>query len=135
MLMTPFLQAEVLARLMDNRVERVRQAHVYYMEYLKLLRHYKLLEKNQEARLKCFLDRYKVMLTGQQNEEDEDPELARRTKNPMADMQRDFTDRDTKIANFKLKKSLEANLDRLKDYKDEQMKREFYKMQFMLSIM
>jgi len=25
-------------------------------------------------------------------------------------------DRDTKIANFKLKKTLEANLDRLRDY-------------------
>ena len=44
-------------------------------------------------------------------------------------------DRDTKIANFKLKKSIEANLDRLKDYKDEETKREFYKTQIQLSIM
>jgi hypothetical protein len=28
-------------------------------------------------------------------------------------------DRDTKIANYKLKKMLEANIDRLKNYEDE----------------
>ena len=37
-------------------------------------------------------------------------------------------DRDTKIANYKLKKAIENNLDRLKDYQDENMKREFYKI-------
>ena len=40
-----------------------------------------------------------------------------------------FEDRDTKIANYKYKKLLESNLDRLKDYPDEEMKREFYKTQ------
>ena len=44
-------------------------------------------------------------------------------------------DRDTKIANFKLKKTLEANLDRLRDYQDEDMKRQFYMTQIKLSIM
>ena len=43
-------------------------------------------------------------------------------------MQGAFEDRDTKIANYKLKKAIENNLDRLKDYKDEVMKREFYKV-------
>lgn len=36
-------------------------------------------------------------------------------------------DRDAKIAAYKFKKQIEANLDRLKSYKDEAMKREFYK--------
>ena len=49
-------------------------------------------------------------------------------------MQRDMEDRDTKIANFKFKKQIEANLDRLKDYRDEEMKREFYKTQIQFSI-
>ena len=44
-------------------------------------------------------------------------------------------DRDTKIANFKLKKTLEANLDRLKNYQDEEMKRDFFMTQIKLSIM
>lgn len=38
-------------------------------------------------------------------------------------------DRETKIANYKLKKLLESNLERLKSYEDEQQKREFYKTQ------
>ena len=44
-------------------------------------------------------------------------------------------DRDTKIANFKLKKALEANLDKLRNYQDEEMKRNFYITQIKLSIM
>ena len=35
-------------------------------------------------------------------------------------------DRDAKIANYKLKKHLESIIERLKDYQDEEMKREFY---------
>ena len=35
-------------------------------------------------------------------------------------------DRDTKIANYKLKKLLEANIERLRDYQDEEAKRDFY---------
>ena len=44
-------------------------------------------------------------------------------------------DRDTKIANFKMKKLIENNLDLLKDYKDEETKRKFYHAQLQLSIM
>jgi len=43
--------------------------------------------------------------------------------------------RDTKIANFRLKKALEANLDRLRNYEDEDMKRDFYFHQLKLSIL
>ena len=45
---------------------------------------------------------------------------------PMMQLASQFEDRDTKIAQYKLKKSLEANLDKLKDYKDEEMQRSFY---------
>ena len=48
MLMVPCLEADVLFRLMDDRSERVRQAHTYYLEYLKLMKHYNLLEPHQE---------------------------------------------------------------------------------------
>jgi len=44
-------------------------------------------------------------------------------------------DRDTKIANYKLKKLLEDNIKRLSEYQDEEVKREFYISQIKLSIM
>ena len=55
--------------------------------------------------------------------------------NPMVQLAAQFEDRDAKIAQYKLKKQLEANLDALKDYKDEAMQREFYTMQIKFSIM
>ena len=57
MLMVPCLEADVLYRLMDNRGERVRQAHTYYLEYLKLMKHYHLLEPQQEQKFKDFIKR------------------------------------------------------------------------------
>ena len=45
MLMVPYLEAEVLFRIMTERSETVRKAHTYYLEYLKLMNHYNLLEK------------------------------------------------------------------------------------------
>jgi hypothetical protein len=47
-------------------------------------------------------------------------------KHPMVQLARQMNDRDTKIANFKMKKLIETNLDLLKDYKDEDNKRKFY---------
>jgi len=44
-------------------------------------------------------------------------------------------DRDTKIANYKLKKTIEANLDRLRQFTDDERRREFYQCQLRLSIM
>lgn len=41
----------------------------------------------------------------------------------MIALSKQMEDRDTKIANYRLKKSLEANLDRMRDYQDEEMKR------------
>ena len=44
----------------------------------------------------------------------------------MVALARQMGDRDAKIANFRLKKALEANLDRLRTYEDDEMKRDFY---------
>jgi hypothetical protein len=128
MLLVPAMEADVLYRLMDDRTERVRQSHVYYLEFLKLMKHYKLLEPHQDAKLKDFTKRYADSLKGIETEEIN-------PKHPMAALLGGFEDRDTKIANYKYKKLLESNLDRLKDYQDEEMKREFYKTQIKLSIM
>ena len=48
---------------------------------------------------------------------------------------RQMEDRDTKIANYRAKKALEVNLDRLRNYENEEMKREFYLQQLKLAIM
>ena len=45
LLMAPFYEADVLFRIMDKRAERVKLAHVFYLEYLRLLDHYGVLEK------------------------------------------------------------------------------------------
>lgn len=43
LLMAPFYEADVLFRVMDNRMERVKLAHVFYLEYLRLMHHYGVL--------------------------------------------------------------------------------------------
>ena len=45
MLMVPYLEAEVLFRVMTDRAVNVKKAHTYFLEYLKLMNHYKMLEK------------------------------------------------------------------------------------------
>lgn len=45
-----------------------------------------------------------------------------------------FTSRDQKIAEFRAKKEIETALNMLKDYKDEQMKRDFYMGQIKKSV-
>ena len=46
-MMAPFYEADVLFRIMDKRAERVKMAHCFYLEYLRLLDHYGVLEKHQ----------------------------------------------------------------------------------------
>lgn len=106
---------------MDSREERVKLAHTYYLEYLKLMNHYDLLEKNQTKQWKELYKHYVASKKGQVEEKSDEQ------KHPMVALAADFEDRDTKIAQYKFKKEIEANLERLKSYKDEEMKREFYK--------
>lgn len=77
--MVPALEADVLYRMMDERHERVRQSHVYYLEFLKLMRHYELLEPTQITNFKDFQQRYKDSLRGKALAEDEE-----QTKDPVA---------------------------------------------------
>lgn len=113
LLLVPCLEADVLYRMMEDRSERVRQAHVYYLEFLKLMKHYDLLEENQVKRLKDHQKKYQEVLRAQKEGKQEDDT---QIKDPMAQFMMANNDRDTKIANYKLKKHLEANIDRLKEY-------------------
>lgn len=46
-----------------------------------------------------------------------------------------YDERDAKVAEFKLKKIIERQLDELKNYKDEEMQRSFYMAQIRQSVM
>ena len=52
--MIPYYQADVLMRLMTDRDEFVKKGHTYYLEYLKLMNHYSLLDKGQIQLWKTF---------------------------------------------------------------------------------
>ena len=60
LLMAPFYQADLLFRIMDNRAERVKLAHIFYIEYLRLLNHYEVLDKGQEKHWKSYMSKHKV---------------------------------------------------------------------------
>lgn len=43
LLMAPYYEADVLFRIMDKRHERVKMSHMFYIEYLRMLNHYGVL--------------------------------------------------------------------------------------------
>ena len=51
--MIPYYEADTLYRIMDNRNERVKLSQTFYLEYLKLMNHYGLLEKEQKEKWKA----------------------------------------------------------------------------------
>ena len=61
--MAPYYEADVLFRIMDSRMERVKMAHVFYIEYLKLLDHYGVLEKDQVKNLERIVKYHRVKVT------------------------------------------------------------------------
>lgn len=136
LLMLPFLQAEVLFRAMTDREESVNKGHKYYLEYLKLMNHYTLLEKDQ---VKAWKQCYKDHVDEQKRKRDSlakvEEDSEQKPQHPMMMLAAQFEDRDAKIAAYKLKMAIEQNLTTLKDYKDEKTKREFYKMQIQFSIL
>ena len=46
LLMAPYYQAQTLSRIMDSRADRVKLAHIFYLEYLRMLDHYGVLDKD-----------------------------------------------------------------------------------------
>jgi len=136
LLMAPYYQADLLFRIMDKRDERVKLAHVFFIEYLRLLNHYELLDKGQEKQWKSYLGRHKVATI--QGMKDATPEEVKEAQKLMEELKQERPDavasRDQKIAEFRAKKDIETALNMLKDYKDEQMKRDFYMGQIKKSI-
>ncbi len=67
LLTVPYYEADTLYRIMDNRVERVKLAQTFYLEYLKLMNHYEMLDKDQKIRWKAMA---KEAYHGQEEEEE-----------------------------------------------------------------
>ena len=136
LLMAPYYQADLLFRIMDNRAERVKLAHIFYIEYLGLLNHYGVLDKGQTKQWKSYMNKHKVSSINEMK--DATPEEVLEAKKLLEEIKAErtdaFTSRDQKIAEFKAKKEIEKMLDMLKDYKDEQMKRDFYMGQIKKSV-
>ena len=137
LLMAPFYQADVLFRIMDNRAERVKLAHVFWLEYLRLLNHYGVLDKAQEQHWKFYMNKHKVSAINELKDATVDD--VKEAKKMMEELQQQrpdaYSNREQKIAEFRQKKEIEAALDMLKGYKDEQMKREFYMSQIKRSVL
>lgn len=53
--MVPYYEADTLFRIMDNRVERVKLARMFYLEYLKLMNHYGLLDQDLKKKWKFLM--------------------------------------------------------------------------------
>ena len=60
--MAPFFIAETLFRMMNDREEKVKMAHVFYLEYLAMLDHYGVLDKDQKKTRKMAADRHRVVV-------------------------------------------------------------------------
>ena len=69
-----------------------------------------------------------------QAEKEEQVDEDEKKQEPPKLMQESFQEREEKILMFKKKKEIEQQLDMLKDYKDEEMRRDFYMKQIMASI-
>ena len=63
--MVPYYEADTLFRIMDNRYERVKLARIFYLEYLKLMNHYGLLDKETK-------NQWKYLMQSAEKEELED---------------------------------------------------------------
>jgi hypothetical protein len=121
---------------MDNRAERVKLAHVFFIEYLRLLNHYNVLDQQQAKQWKSYMNKHKINAVKEMK--DASPDDVREAQKLMEEVLQEkpdaFISRDQKIAEHKAKKQIEEALNMLKDYKDEQMKRDFYMGQIRKSI-
>lgn len=53
--MIPYYEADTMLRIMDNRLERVKLARIFFLEYLKLMNHYELLDPELRKKWKFLM--------------------------------------------------------------------------------
>jgi len=123
LLMAPFYEGDLLFRIMDNRAERVKMAHCFYLEYLRLLDHYGVLEKHQKKVWRTYIKKQKIGYTKGRTDAtaEEVKECEELLKELMAEKPNPYEDRESKIADYKMKKLISESMDDLKNYKDEEV--------------
>ena len=106
LLMAPFYEADVLFRIMNKRFERVKMAHCFYLEYLRLLDHYGILEKPQRKVWKTYIKKQRIAYTKERTDAsaEEVKELEELMNELMAEKPNPYEDREAKVAAFKMKK-------------------------------
>jgi hypothetical protein len=126
--MAPYYEADVLYRIMENRFERVKLSQVFYIEYLRLLDHYRVLEKDQVRTLEKITKNHKVKVIKERT--DASAEEVKEAQAIFSELQAQkpnpYEDRETKVAEYKMKKAIEQALDTLKNYHDDDTKRDWY---------
>lgn len=128
LLMAPYYQAVVLGRIMEDRMERVKMSQVFFIEYLRMLDHYEVLEKDQIKTLEKIRNTHKVKVI--QERTDASIEELKEAQKLWSDIQAQkpnpYEDREAKVAEFKMKKAIEQAMDTLKNYHDDETKRDWY---------
>ena len=106
---------------MDNRADRVKLAHIFYLEYLRMLDHYGVLEKDQKEDWTIWMKRHKFQAA--KSKTDASPEEVKEAEVLLKEIQGAKMDahqeRTKKIQQHKMKQMISNQLDLLKDYKDE----------------
>ena len=81
--MVPYYEADTLYRIMDNRFERVKLARIFYLEYLKLMNHYGMLDKEIKAQWKYLIK--KIEQEEMPDKDDEKNQQQQVPKQPFAE--------------------------------------------------
>lgn len=109
----PYYQAETLFRLMDDRKKRIQVAKNFFHEFLKLMDYYELVDEMTKKTWKASI-----------NPEDH------RDANKVAAAD----DREAKIQEFKKKKMIELQIEKLKDSEEDSDVKEFWMNMIYISI-
>lgn len=136
LLMAPYYEGDTLFRIMENRADQVKMAHCFYLEYLKLLDHYQMLEPHHKKALKTLIKKQKIKYTKSRTDAsaEEVKECEELLRELLSQKPNPYEDREQKIAEFKIKKSIMADLETLKTYQDEETKRKYFMAQMKHSV-
>ena len=109
LLMAPYYQADLLYRIMEDRMERVKLSQVFYIEYLRMLDHYGVLQKDQIKTLEKIRNTHKVKVIKEKT--DATAEEVKEAQALWSELQamkpNPYEDRETKVAEFKMKKAIQ----------------------------
>mmetsp|Transcript_18477 Transcript_18477/g.31624 ORF Transcript_18477/g.31624 Transcript_18477/m.31624 type:complete len:127 (-) Transcript_18477:548-928(-) len=102
-----------------------------------MLNHYGVLESDHKQALKKWMDSHKINTIKKRKDAtvEEIKEIEALMREMFANKPNPYENREQKIAEFKMKKAIQTQLDTLNNYHDEETRREFYMAQIKLSIL